>query len=114
MGSILILAFIQIVFIVIGSLMKLFRCNCCCNWAKKTFDMNTARNDSLNLIHGTFFEIMVCASVSMSMLKYSDYFVDSDKVSVGLQFFFAAILCAYVLFVTFFTIFKTGLWKVMT
>ena len=113
MGSILIFAFAQIILIIVALLYQFFNCcPCCSNWAKKTFEMRKVRNDSLNFIHGTFFEIMVCVSVSMKMLKYDKYLNTPDLVSVGLQFFFAAILCLYVLFVTYFTIFKTGMWKV--
>lgn len=50
----------------------------------------------------------------MKMLKYSDYFVKADKVSVGLQFVFSIILASYVLLVIYFTIMKTGKWQNMS
>ena len=71
-------------------------------------------DDSLSFINGTFFEIMVIVSVSTRMMQYSDYFVKPDWVSFGLQFFFSFLLGVYILFVTYFSIFKIRLWKNMT
>lgn len=82
----------------------------CCNYCKKTLTIKEFSDSSLNLIHGTFFELVICVSCSMWTLPYSDYFTDADWVSVVLQFIFAAIALCYVLFVTYFTVAKTGLW----
>ena len=109
MGSIIIFAFVQIMFIILALFLKFAGCcRCCCGWCKRNFDLKKVSSDSLNFIHGTFFEVMVCVSVSMRMLKYEKYFETPDYVSVVLQFFFALILITYVIFVTYFTIFKTG------
>ena len=44
----------------------------------------------------------------MGMVQYREYFNNSDKWSVALQFIFMAFLVSYILFVTYFTLFKTG------
>ena len=69
-------------------------------------------DSSLNLIHGTFFEMLVCVSVSMRMLKFADFYTDADWVSVVLQFVFAVFLVGYIIFITYFTVMKTGLLKI--
>ena len=109
MGSILIFAILQILLILFAlaiSLIKANRCSKC----KQRFNFTDAYIGSLALIHGTFFETLVCVSISMEMLSFYDYLTQADKVSIGLQFFFGVVLLAYVIFVCYFTIFKTGMW----
>jgi len=84
----------------------------CCKCAKKKFAIKSVASDFLEFIHGTFFEIMVCVSVSMAMLEYRDYFTDADTFSVTLQFVFTVILAAYICFVFYFTAFKATKWQV--
>ena len=61
--------------------------------------------NTLLLINGTFFEVMISVSVSMRMLEYSKYLKEADHTSIGLSFLFAAILIAYILYILYFTIF---------
>ena len=65
---------------------------------------------TLNFIHGTFFEILVCVSTSLSVLKFSKYLNTSDWVSVYLSIFFGVVLIAQIFFVIYFTLFKTRNW----
>ena len=65
---------------------------------------------TLNFIHGTFFEILVCVSTSLSVLKFAKYLNTSDWVSVYLSIFFGLVLIAQILFVAYFSIFKTKAW----
>ena len=55
--------------------------------------------------------MLVCVSCSMQILEYQEVFTTADWVSVVLQFLFATILLSYVIFVTYFTVAKAGLWK---
>ena len=77
---------------------------------RKRLKLKGVFQNSLYFIHGVFFEVLVCVSMSMRMLDYYEYLNDSDKASIGLQFFFAVILFAYLMYVFYFTIFKTGTW----
>lgn len=111
MGSIIIFCFFQVVYAIITAMFSIFRCGCCCKRAKETFTMKQVSDSSLNLIHGTFFEMLVCVSCSMFIFKYEQFFTTADWVSIYLQFTFAACLAFYILFITYFTIVKTGLWQ---
>ena len=64
----------------------------------------------LKFLHGTFFEILLSVSCSMAMLKYYAYLNLSDWVSVVLSFLFAVILFSHIMFIVYFTIFKTKEW----
>ena len=77
----------------------------------KYFALGNVGKDTLGFIHGTFFELMICSTCSMAMLQYSDSFTGSDIFSVVLQFMCAAMLVIYVVYVTYFTISKAGLWS---
>ena len=65
---------------------------------------------TLKFLNGTFFEVLVCVSISMSMFKFKDFFNTMDWVSVLMSFFFAALLITQIIFVLYFTIFKTKHW----
>ena len=108
MGSIMIFAFIQIFNIVVAIFLAMLKVTCCCTWGINTYSAAGASSHTLNFIHGVFFEVLICVSTSMGMMQYAEYFNDSDKWSVALQFVFMAFLVSYFLFVTYFTVFKTG------
>lgn len=65
---------------------------------------------NLTFIHGTFFEVLVCVSISMQMLAYGEFLNISDWVSVFMSFFFGTILLTYVLYLLYFTCVKSRLW----
>ena len=72
--------------------------------------IETVWNSSLKFINSTFFEILVCTSVSMSMIQHvarDDLFGAPDIVSVALSLVFVVILLAYIIFVSYFTFFKS-------
>ena len=84
-GSIIIVVFALIFrFILIPIFKRLNSCQCCQRIANKYFAIENVAQDSLGFIHGTFFELIVCSSISMAMLEFSDYFTTSDIVSVVL------------------------------
>ena len=63
--------------------MAIFKVKCFRKCQDK-FSMATQTQGALGFIHGTFFEVLVCVSISMGMLQYSDYLTDADWVSISL------------------------------
>lgn len=104
MGSIIIFAAI----ILIRILLVCFCAKCPCSCAKKICSPKVVWVSALTFIHGTFFEIAVCVSVSMRMFEYKDYLEQSDKVSMAAQIFFIVVLVAYLSFILYFATFKSG------
>ena len=47
----------------------------------------------------------------MFIFDYEEFFTKADWVSISLQFIFAALLTAYIVFILYFTVFKSGLWR---
>ena len=50
----------------------------------------------------TFFENLICISISMKMLEYYDVLNSADKMSVALQFIFLVAVLAFIGYVTYF------------
>ena len=88
-------------------MLAILKVKCCCSWGINTYSPVGVSSHTLNFIHGVFFEVLICVSTSMGMMQYREYFNNSDKWSVALQFIFMAFLVSYILFVTYFTVFKT-------
>lgn len=65
---------------------------------------------NLTFIHGTFFEVLVCVSISMQMLSYSSFLNEADWISVYMSFFYAGILGSYIVFLMYFSCTKSRLW----
>ena len=63
----------------------------------------------LIFIHGTFFEIMVCFSVTVLMLKNYDWLGGADKVSLLVGIFFALLRLGYLALVFYFILTKAKL-----
>ena len=110
LGSIIIFAFIQILFILIVLIITTTKCKCPTKWAKRTFTKKQACLNSIDFINGTFFEILVCVSVSTFMLYISEYLNVSDKVSLVLMGTFFLILVANVLYILYFTFLQAPKW----
>ena len=62
------------------------------NYIRNNYSLKAYFESTLRFLHGTFFEICVCVSISMSMLKFKSFLNFSDWVSVAASFFFAVIL----------------------
>ena len=58
-------------------------------------------------LQGTFFELMVSLTISMTMFELWEFLTFGDKISVVNQMVVAVIMIAFILFITYFTIFKT-------
>ena len=68
LGSILVFAIIEVILIVAAVALKMCKLKCPCRWLKKNLATEAVWNSSLKFINSTFFEILVCTSVSMSMI----------------------------------------------
>ena len=106
LGSIAVFALLQVCTILFT--MGLQICKCPCKSLRKSFSNAKAWSSSLIFIHGTFFEILVCVSISMSMVPFWEFFNKVDHASIGITFVFLAILIGYLAFVVFFVVFKSG------
>ena len=65
--------------------------------------------NTLIFIQGTFFEILVCFSITVLMVKNYDWLGGADKVSLCVAVFFALTLLAYLGLVLYFTFAKATL-----
>ena len=100
LGSIAVFAAIQMGVILVALGLMTCKVNCPCKWAHNIFTRSAAWSTSLIFLNGTFFEILICVSISMSMLPYSnEYLGSSDRVSIGFALLFLALLVAYLGFV---------------
>ena len=73
LGSISILALLLLLKIVISLMLKSCKRNCRpCKCCEKIFSVSAVWMSALTFIRATFFEIVVSASISMSMLLYMD------------------------------------------
>ena len=98
LGSIAIIASLLLLRAVISPALRICERNCSCTCCEKTFSSSAVWMSSLTFIHATFYEIVVCASISMRMLLFVDHLSYADKVSIGIAFFSSAIIFWYILF----------------
>jgi len=73
LGSIAIFAAIQLAIVLISLMLKSCGRKCPCSCCEKIFSGSAVWISSLTFIHATFFEIVVSASISMSMLLFVDH-----------------------------------------
>ena len=79
-----------------------------CKWARETFSKGYVWIGTLTLIHGTFFESIVCVAVSRQMYEHWDKFNRSDHVSIVAGMIYYGFLIGYLLFGFYFVFFKSG------
>ena len=104
MGSIIVFAAFQFALILFTCGIR--TCRCPFNKLRDHFTYKKAWSSSLTFIHGTFFETMVCVSISTGMLKFWDFFETVDHVSVITASLFLLIIVGYLIVVIYFTFFK--------
>ena len=112
LGSIGVFAAIQLTVILIALLTCRIRCPC--KWAREAFSGEAVWSGSLAFIHGTFFEILITATISFGMTQYWDHFNSADHTSIVLTYVFYVILGLYLLFVLYFILFKSGKLTLLT
>ena len=59
---------------------------------------------ALTFVQGTFFEILLCASIGMKMFTMLEYLNEADKVAICCQMVCAFVLLSFVAFVFYFTL----------
>ena len=82
LGSIIIFAIFFILWFMIGLILLPMRF--CCNCCKRYFKMDKIARNFMAFIDGTFYQILICVSISMAMIRYSSFYNDADTVSVVL------------------------------
>jgi len=107
MGSIIIFAFAQILLSLLSAILECIRYRTGKSWLKNRLGASKVLTSNLAFVHGVFFEVLVCVSISMAMLSYSEFLNDSDWTSVYLSFIFAAILLCYIVFMLYFSCWKS-------
>ena len=103
MGSISILILVGLVFILTMATMRLFKCNLLSKTIQNLSAPMRLFHKALGFIQGTFFEIILFASVGMKILSLLEYLNGSDKVAIGFQMVAALILLCFIAFVIYFT-----------
>lgn len=106
MGSILVFAIFQIFALLLAIGIAALKVKCCLK-CRSFAKMETQTTGMLDLIHGTFFECLVCVSMSMRMFEYDEFLVDADRVSLGFTCAFAVILVLYIALIVYFMAFKS-------
>ena len=103
MGSISIMILVGFVFILTMAIMRLLRCDL----RSKTIQSLSAPmrlfHKALGFVQGTFFEIILCASVGMKMFSLLEYLNGTDKAAIGFQMVATLILLSFIVFMIYFT-----------
>ena len=63
---------------------------------------------SLKFVHSTFFEVSICAAISLGVLQYWEKLIDEDLMSVGSTFFCLVFLFGYLFFGIYFFCYRAG------
>lgn len=107
LGSIGIFAFLQFLTIIVAFFLRVLSIKCPCKWGQKTFSSSAVWSSTLTFVHGTFFEILVCVSISMSMVRFWDFYKSADHTSISISIVFLILLAAYLGFVAYFAVYKS-------
>ena len=104
LGSIIIFIVAQVLLVLIATILSVYHISCPCKKIRQKFSKSGLWSSSLTLFNGTFFEILVSVSLSMSIVSYLDdnLLSDSDYSSVVCSLIFALLIILYLVFVLFF------------
>ena len=100
MGSILPVGLITIVIAIVSFTMTVSKRKIYC----KSLEPNEVTLGMVTFMTGTFFENLVCISISMQMLTYYEVLNSVDKMSIAFQFIFLVAVVAFIAYVTYFVI----------
>ena len=109
LGSIFIFAVIVFILLLITLLFKLINISCPCRWLKEKFNVAKVWLTTVRFIDGTFFEIVVCISISLNFIPFTeegDLLNDTDEFSINSAYIFALAIFAYVVFFVYFQLCK--------
>lgn len=83
MGSIILFLWIGLIYLTIVAIVALVRRKTACKFKPSWFRTMRAVDRTLGFLQGTFFETMVCTSVSMRSFEYFQYLNAADKFSIA-------------------------------
>ena len=106
MGSIMLFFWAWFIYIILVALISCKRRRLQLKQKHKYFDAMKAWDSCLNFLQGTFFEAMVCVSVSMKQFAIFDFLNSSDKFSMVNHLLVTIIMVLFVGLITFFTLFR--------
>ena len=109
MGSIQICIWLGCLFIIIVlAIAYLRKYKGCCADSKigKYFNLLKAWYITLGFLQGTFFEVMICLSVSMRIFTIYEYLNAADKFNIANQLFVSIIMLLFILLISYFTLFR--------
>ena len=106
MGSILLCMWIGLVYILIVALLVCCRAKVGNNRCRGCLTPFTAFSTAIGFMLGTFFEVLVCLSVSMSMFEIWEFLNASDKFSIANQLVVVIPVVAVTLYGAFFALFR--------
>ena len=107
MGSIMLLWWIGFVYLLVVAFVSYLRRRLNCQQRKyKWFDAWKAWDTCISFMQGTFFEVLVCVSVSMRSLALFDYLNYQDKFSIANHMLVTVSLVLFAGNITYFTFFR--------
>ena len=107
-GSIAFFLLVQMLVHLVLVVKTVARIKCPCKWLEQKLSKEQQWFDSLNFVHGTFFDLLTCAAVAMSMLDYWGELKPLDKISIVNAVCCLTVLTLYFLFIVIFAVFKSG------
>ena len=102
-GSISILILSGLIFIFTMVLLRLCKCNLRSKIIQNISAPMRLFHKALGFVQGTFFEIILCASVGMKMFSLLEYLNGTDKAAIGFQMVATLILLSFIVFMIYFT-----------
>ena len=105
MGSIMVYMWFGAVYILVVLVLHRLKVKCY-SWLKDSFSLTYTWESTILFLQGTFFEVMVSLTISMTMFELWEYLTLGDKISIVNQLAVAVIMVAFILFVTYFSVFK--------
>ena len=100
MGSILLVGLFTAIIGMLSLLLTILRCKIKC----QSLQPNEVLQSSVIFMMGTFFENLVCISISMQMLTYYEVLNSADKMSIAFQFIFLVAVAVFIVYVTYFAL----------
>ena len=104
MGSISLLILAGLLYILTMATLRVFKCN---QKSKRIESISAPMglfHKALSVVQGTFFEVVLCASVGMKMFTMLEYLNQPDEIAIGCQMVAAFLLTGFIIFVLYFTL----------
>ena len=108
LGSISFFIILQIFYILLSLIASPCLHLCPLKWVKNQLSSSVTWDSSLTFVHSTFFEVSICAAISLGELQYWKILIREDKMSVGATFFCLAFLLSYLFLGIYFFCYRAG------